>query len=67
MQYPTAYTDDQSGVVPTRVRPRSLNAALQADRPVAINPAATAESEFGTVADPSAPAAPVAEDAAGHG
>ena len=36
-----------------------LNAALQADRPIAINPAATSESEFGTEADPNAqPAVP---------
>ena len=53
VQYPTGYTDDRSGVVPSDSS-TVLNAALVADRPIAINPAATSESEFGTVADPNA-------------
>ena len=56
VQYPTGYTDDKSGVVPSESS-TVLNAALVADRPIAINPAATSESEFGTVADPNAPPA----------
>ena len=62
LQYPTGYTDDKSGVVPSDSA-QVVNAALQADLPVAIDPAATAESEFGTVADPNAaaPAPPAAE------
>ena len=65
VQYPTAYTDDKSGVVPIDSS-TVLNAALQADRPIAINPAATSESEFGTEADPNAqpavPEVPATED-----
>jgi len=53
VQYPTGYTDDRSGVVPSDSA-AVLNAALVGDRPIAINPAATSESEFGTVADPNA-------------
>ena len=56
VQYPTGYTDDRSGVVPSDSS-TVLNAALVADRPIAINPAATSESEFGTVTDPNAPPA----------
>jgi LCP family protein required for cell wall assembly len=63
LQYPTGYTDDKSGVVPSDSA-QIVNAALQADLPVAIDPAATAESDFGTVADPNAAAPePPAADA----
>lgn len=51
VQYPTAYTDDFGAVFPTGSA-AVLNAALQADRPVAIDPNATASTDFGTVADP---------------
>ena len=65
VQYPTGYTDDRSGVVPSESA-NVLNAALVADRPIAINPAATSESEFGTVADPNAqPAVPETPPATG--
>ncbi|GAA4379682.1 LCP family protein [Agromyces bauzanensis] len=58
VQYPTAYTDDFGAVYPTESA-TVLNAALQADRPVAIDPNATASTDFGTVADPNAqPAEP---------
>lgn len=55
IQYPTAYTDDFSAVVPVESA-GLVNAALQADLPVQLDPAATDSSEFGTVADPAAPA-----------
>jgi anionic cell wall polymer biosynthesis LytR-Cps2A-Psr (LCP) family protein len=58
VQYPTAYTDDKTGVMPSESS-SALNAALVGDLPVALNPAANADSEFGTVTDPNAqPAAP---------
>ena len=57
VQYPTAYTDGFAAVVPSESA-AVVNAALQADRPVAIDPAATNDSDFGTVADPNAPAQP---------
>lgn len=53
VQYPTDYTDDFGAVFPTESA-AVLNAALQADRPVAIDPNATASTDFGTVADPNA-------------
>lgn len=68
VQYPTAYTDDKSGVVPAESSV-AVNTALQADLPVVIDPAATSESEFGTVTDPNAPPAqpetPASGEAAG--
>lgn len=57
VQYPTAYTDDKSGVLPSESS-YALNAALVGDLPVALNPAANADSEFGTVTDPNAQPAP---------
>ena len=57
VQYPTGYTDNFSAVVPTESADL-VDAALQADLPVQLDPAANADSEFGTVADPAAPAPP---------
>ncbi|WP_136708191.1 LCP family protein [Agromyces sp. H66] len=53
VQYPTAYTWDSSAVIPTESA-AVLNAALQADRPVALDPDATSNAEFGTVTEPNA-------------
>jgi LCP family protein required for cell wall assembly len=65
IQYPTDYTEDFSAVVPTESA-GVVNAALQADLPVQFDPAANENTEFGTVADPAAPApAPVEETPAG--
>ncbi|WP_448808321.1 LCP family protein [Agromyces bauzanensis] len=67
VQYPTAYTEGYAAVVPTDSA-AVLNAALQADRPVAIDPNATASTDFGTVTDPNAqpvepqPETPAAQD-----
>jgi LCP family protein required for cell wall assembly len=55
IQYPTGYTDDFSGVVPTESA-ELVNAALQADLPVQLDPTANENTEFGTVVDPAAPA-----------
>jgi LCP family protein required for cell wall assembly len=55
IQYPTGYNDDRTAVLPAESAAQ-LNADLQADRPVTIDPNATSGSEFGTVADPAAPA-----------
>jgi len=57
VQYPTAYTDGFTAVVPSESA-AVVNAALQADHPVVIDPAATNDADFGTVADPNAPAQP---------
>jgi LCP family protein required for cell wall assembly len=54
IQYPTGYNDDRTAVLPAESA-EQLNADLQADRPVTIDPNATSGSEFGTVADPTAP------------
>ncbi len=63
IQYPTGYTDGFAAVVPTESS-AVVNAALQADVPVSLDPAATTDSDFGTVPDPAAPPAepPPAED-----
>lgn len=55
IQYPTAYTEDFSAVVPVESA-ELVNAALQADLPVQLDPAAAENAELGTVADPVAPA-----------
>ncbi|GAA1955339.1 LCP family protein [Agromyces allii] len=55
VQYPTGYTDDQSAVVPSDSA-ALVNAALQVDQPIELDPNATSEAEFGTGADPAAPA-----------
>ena len=61
IQYPTGYTDDKSAVVPTESA-QLVNAALQADLPVQLDPTANENTEFGTAADPAAPPpAPVEE------
>ncbi|WP_022891093.1 LCP family protein [Agromyces subbeticus] len=62
LQYPTVYTDDRSGVEPSDSA-ASVNAALQADQPIVLDPSATSESEFGTEADPNTQA-PVPDPAA---
>jgi LCP family protein required for cell wall assembly len=54
VQYPTAYTEGFSAVVPSESA-AVLTAALQADRPVLIDPNATSGSDFGTETDPNAP------------
>lgn len=56
IQYPTGYTDGFSAVVPTESA-AAVNAALQTDVPVALDPAATTDASFGTVPDPAAPPA----------
>lgn len=53
VQYPTAYTDGFSAVVPSDSA-TAVNAALQADVPVVIDPNATSDADFGTVTDPNA-------------
>jgi LCP family protein required for cell wall assembly len=58
IQYPTGYTDDSSAVVPTGSA-QLVNAALQADLPVQLDPTANDNTEFGTAADPAVPAEPV--------
>jgi len=55
LQYPTAYTEGFSAVVPSESA-AALSAALQADVPVVIDPNATSGTDFGTVPDPNAPA-----------
>jgi LCP family protein required for cell wall assembly len=55
IQYPTEYTEDFSAVVPVQSA-ELVNAALQADLPVQLDPAATENADFGTVADPTAEA-----------
>jgi LCP family protein required for cell wall assembly len=57
IQYPTGYTDDSSAVVPTESA-QLVNAALEADLPVQLDPTANDNTEFGTAADPAAPAEP---------
>ncbi|MDF2574577.1 MAG: hypothetical protein K0S05_1489 [Agromyces sp.] len=58
VQYPTTYTDGFAAVVPSESA-AVLNAALQADRSVTIDPNATASTDFGTIPDPNAqPAEP---------
>jgi LCP family protein required for cell wall assembly len=54
LQYPTAYTDGFSAVVPSESAV-AVNAALVADVPMVLDPTATDLSEFGTVPDPNAP------------
>jgi len=67
VQYPTAYIDGFAAVVPSDSA-AAVNAALQADAPVLLDPTATDQSDFGTVTDPNAPPpavpAPPATDAA---
>ena len=69
VQFPTTYTDGYAAVVPSESA-AVLAAALQADRPVTIDPNATGASDFGTVdpnaeaaapADPSQPEAPAGD------
>jgi LCP family protein required for cell wall assembly len=57
VQYPTAYTDGFTAVVPSESA-QALDAALVADHPVAIDPNATSNSDFGTVTDPNVPPQP---------
>ncbi|HEU0183568.1 MAG TPA: LCP family protein [Agromyces mariniharenae] len=59
VQYPTVYTEGFSAVVPAESA-QVLNAALVADHPVALDPNATTDADFGTVTDPNAPAQPEA-------
>jgi LCP family protein required for cell wall assembly len=68
IQYPTGYNDDRSAVIPAESA-QLVNAALQADLPVQLDPTANENTEFGTVADPAAPASaePAPTDAAGEG
>jgi LCP family protein required for cell wall assembly len=67
VQYPTVYTDDRGAVEPAESA-GAVNAALQADLPVVIDPNATSGTDFGTVADPNAqpaqPEAPATGEAA---
>ena len=68
IQYPTAYAEGGGAVAPTDSA-EYVRTALQNDLPVSFDPAAQADSEFGTVADPNAapPAeAPAAEVPPGH-
>ncbi|MFB9307746.1 LCP family protein required for cell wall assembly [Agromyces hippuratus] len=55
IQYPTAEAGDGQHVVPTDSA-EAINLALQEDRPVALDPTANDNVEFGTVANPTAPA-----------
>ncbi|GGR27270.1 LCP family protein [Agromyces mediolanus] len=57
VQYPTGYTDDMSAVVPSDSA-EAVNAALQADAPIALSATATDDASFGT-----APEAPAGEPA----
>ena len=59
IQYPTAYAE--GGAVAPTDSAEYVRTALQNDLPVTFDPAAQADSEFGTVADPNA--APPAEEA----
>jgi LCP family protein required for cell wall assembly len=59
IQYPTAYVNGGGAVAPTDSA-ELVNAALQNDLPVTFDPAA-AESDFASVGDPNAVAAPPAE------
>ncbi|MDQ0577741.1 LCP family protein [Agromyces albus] len=59
IQYPTAYVNGGGAVAPTDSA-ELVNAALQNDLPVTFDPAA-ADSDFASVGDPNAVAAPPAE------
>lgn len=63
IQYPTAYVE--GGAVAPTDSAQYVRTALQNDLPVTFDPAAQADSEFGTVADPNAtpPAEAPAEEA----
>ena len=64
VQYPTAYTDGFTAVVPSESA-AAVNTALQADLPMAIDPNATSGSEFGTVPDPNVQPVPPETPATG--
>jgi LCP family protein required for cell wall assembly len=60
VQYPTAYSDDYTGVYPT-ASAEAVNVALQNDIALEFDPAAQknlAENGFGSIADPNAPVEP---------
>ncbi len=71
VQYPTVYTSDLRYVYPSESA-AAVNAALQQDLPLAVNPDATTAASFGTIPDPTppvpttAPAVPPVSDP-GHG
>lgn len=54
IQYPTGYNDDKTAVLPSESA-ALVNAALQADLPVQLDPTANENAEFGTAPDPAAP------------
>lgn len=54
IQYPTGYNDDKSAVLPSESA-ALVNAALQADLPVQLDPTANENTDFGTAPDPAAP------------
>ncbi|WP_139415422.1 LCP family protein [Agromyces laixinhei] len=57
IQYPTVYSDDGTAVVPAESAAQ-LNADLQADATVTVDPNATGSTEFGTAPGEAAPAEP---------
>jgi LCP family protein required for cell wall assembly len=57
VQYPTEYTSDFRYVLPS-ASAEAVNAALQQDLPLAVNPDATTQASFGTVPDPAPATAP---------
>ncbi|MFE5670104.1 LCP family protein [Agromyces sp. NPDC056523] len=55
VQYPTAYSDDWSAVMPTDSA-ESVNLALQQDLPMTLDPTALEDNDFASAADPNAAA-----------
>lgn len=55
VQYPTAYSEDWSAVMPTDSA-EAVNLALQQDVPIVLDPTALEDNSFASVGDPNAPA-----------
>ncbi|MEI5585228.1 MULTISPECIES: LCP family protein [unclassified Agromyces] len=64
VQYPTAYSEDWSAVMPTESA-EAVNLALQQDLPMTLDPSALEDNSFASVADPNAPAPAPEEPADG--
>lgn len=63
VQYPTAYSDDWSAVMPTESA-EAVNLALQQDVPIVLDPTALEENDFASVGTSDAPAAEAAPETA---
>ena len=62
-EYPTAYEEDWSAVVPTESA-EAVNLALQQDLPMALDPTALEDKSFASVGDPTAPPTEPSEEPA---